>query len=69
MRLSDIPLDRPVATLMVLLCVTVLGTVSVFYLPLGFMPVVKEPVRTASRPAKRTATPTVDPTPVWSPDR
>jgi HAE1 family hydrophobic/amphiphilic exporter-1 len=43
MRLSDIPLDRPVATLMVLLCVTVLGTVSVFYLPLGFMPVVKEP--------------------------
>ncbi len=43
MRLTDIPLDRPVATLMLLLSLTVLGTVAVFLLPLDFMPVVKEP--------------------------
>ena len=43
MRLTDVPLDRPVATLMVLVCVTVLGAVALFYLPLGFMPVVQEP--------------------------
>ena len=43
MRLTDLPLDRPVATLMLLLSLTVLGTVSVFLLPLDFMPVVKEP--------------------------
>jgi len=43
MRLTDIPLDRPVATLMVLVCATVLGTIALFYLPLGFMPVVQEP--------------------------
>jgi len=43
MKLTDIPLDRPVATLMLLLSLTVLGTVAVFLLPLDFMPVVKEP--------------------------
>ncbi len=43
MRLTDIPLDRPVATLMLLLSLTVLGTVAVFLLPLDFMPVVNEP--------------------------
>jgi len=42
-RLTDIPLDRPVATLMLLLSLTVLGTVAVFLLPLEFMPVVNEP--------------------------
>jgi len=42
-RFTDLPLDRPVATLMLLLCLTVLGTVAVAYLPLGFMPVVEEP--------------------------
>ena len=44
MRLTDIPLDRPVATLMLLLSLTVLGTVAVFMLPLDFMPVVDEPL-------------------------
>jgi len=43
MKLTDIPLDRPIATLMLLLSLTVLGTVAVFLLPLDFMPVVKEP--------------------------
>ena len=43
MRLTDIPLDRPVATFMLLLSLTVLGTVAVFLLPLDFMPVVNEP--------------------------
>jgi HAE1 family hydrophobic/amphiphilic exporter-1 len=43
MRLTDIPLDRPVATLMLLLSLTVLGTVAVFLLPLDFMPVIDEP--------------------------
>lgn len=43
MKLTDLPLDRPVATLMLLLSLTVLGTVAVFLLPLDFMPVVKEP--------------------------
>jgi HAE1 family hydrophobic/amphiphilic exporter-1 len=38
-----LPLDRPVATLMLLVCLTVLGAVAVAYLPLGFMPVVAEP--------------------------
>jgi len=43
MRWTDLPLDRPVATIMVLVCVTVLGAVAVSQLPLGFMPVVNEP--------------------------
>ena len=40
MRLTDIPLERPVATLMLLLSLTVLGTVAVFMLPLDFMPII-----------------------------
>ena len=43
MRLTDFPLDRPVATVMLLVCLTVLGAVAVAYLPLGFMPIVEEP--------------------------
>jgi len=43
MRLTDFPLDRPVATLMLLLSLVVLGTVSLFLLPLDFMPVINEP--------------------------
>ncbi|MBD3856361.1 MAG: efflux RND transporter permease subunit [Acidobacteria bacterium] len=43
MRLTDIPLDRPIATLMLLLSLTVLGTVAVFMLPLDFMPIINEP--------------------------
>ena len=43
MKLTDIPLDRPVATLMLLLSLTVLGTVAVFMLPLDFMPIINEP--------------------------
>ncbi|MAE70820.1 MAG: hypothetical protein CME06_10165, partial [Gemmatimonadetes bacterium] len=43
MRLSDIPIDRPVATLMVLVCLMVLGSVSAFLLPLDFFPVVAGP--------------------------
>ncbi len=44
MKLTDIPLDRPVATLMLLLSLTVLGLVALFLLPLDFMPVVNEPL-------------------------
>ena len=43
MRLTDLPLDRPVATVMLLVCLTVLGAVAVAFLPLGFMPIVQEP--------------------------
>ena len=43
MRLTDLALDRPVAVLMVLVSLTVLGIVAVFRLPLDFMPVVEEP--------------------------
>jgi HAE1 family hydrophobic/amphiphilic exporter-1 len=43
MRLTDFPLDKPVATIMLLVCLTVLGTVAIFFLPLGFMPIVEEP--------------------------
>ena len=43
MKLTDLPLDRPVATVMLLVCLTVLGTVAIFQLPLGFMPPVAEP--------------------------
>jgi HAE1 family hydrophobic/amphiphilic exporter-1 len=42
-RLTDLPLDRPVATVMLLVCLTVMGAVAVVYLPLGFLPVVQEP--------------------------
>ncbi len=44
MTLTDIPLDRPVATLMLLLSLTVLGVVALFLLPLDFMPVINEPL-------------------------
>lgn len=42
-RLIDLPLDRPVAVLMLLLCLTVLGVVSVTQIPISFMPVIDEP--------------------------
>jgi HAE1 family hydrophobic/amphiphilic exporter-1 len=42
-RITDFPLDRPVATVMLLVCLTVLGTVAIAFLPLGFMPIVQEP--------------------------
>ena len=43
MSFTDFPLDRPVATVMLLVCLTVLGAVAIAYLPLGFMPIVREP--------------------------
>lgn len=43
MTLADLPIRRPIATLMLLLCLMVLGTVAVFRLPLDFMPVIEEP--------------------------
>ncbi|MCH7779617.1 MAG: efflux RND transporter permease subunit, partial [Acidobacteria bacterium] len=42
-RLIDLPLDRPVAVLMLLLCLTVLGVVSVTQIPVSFMPTIDEP--------------------------
>ncbi|MEZ6183970.1 MAG: efflux RND transporter permease subunit [Planctomycetota bacterium] len=42
-KLADLPIDRPVATLMLLVSCMVLGTAALFELPLGFMPIVKEP--------------------------
>ena len=42
--LTDLPLDRPVATVMLLLSLMVLGTVAIFRLPLDFMPTVEAPV-------------------------
>ena len=43
-RLTDLPHDRPVGTLMLLLSLMVLGTVAIFRLPLDFMPVVEPPM-------------------------
>lgn len=43
MRFTDFPLDRPVATIMLLICLTVLGTVAIAFLPIGFMPLVQMP--------------------------
>jgi HAE1 family hydrophobic/amphiphilic exporter-1 len=43
-RLSDLALDRPVATVMLLVSLMVLGTVAIFELPLDFMPAVEPPV-------------------------
>jgi HAE1 family hydrophobic/amphiphilic exporter-1 len=43
MKLVDLPIDRPVTVLMILISLTVLGAVAVFELPLDFMPDVKEP--------------------------
>ena len=42
-RLLNLPLDRPVATLMLLLCLMVLGIVSVTQVPLSFMPTINQP--------------------------
>ncbi len=42
-RLIDLPLDRPVAVLMLLLCLTVLGVVSVTQIPVSFMPTIDQP--------------------------
>ena len=50
MSLAELPLRRPVATLMGLLSLMVLGTVAVFELPLAFMPVVEEPQVNVSVP-------------------
>ncbi|MDX1503877.1 MAG: efflux RND transporter permease subunit, partial [Thermoanaerobaculia bacterium] len=41
--LADLPIDRPVATLMVLVSLFVLGAVAIFRLPLDFMPTVVPP--------------------------
>lgn len=43
MRLSDLPIDKPVATVMLLVCLMVLGGVSIARLPVDFMPSVKAP--------------------------
>jgi HAE1 family hydrophobic/amphiphilic exporter-1 len=43
MSWSDLPLDRPVATVALLISLMVLGTVGFVLLPLDFFPVVKEP--------------------------
>ncbi|MEM7307327.1 MAG: efflux RND transporter permease subunit [Planctomycetota bacterium] len=42
-RLFDLPIDRPVATCMLLLCLMVLGVLAVFRLPLDFLPLQAEP--------------------------
>jgi HAE1 family hydrophobic/amphiphilic exporter-1 len=43
MKLTDLPIDRPVGTLMLLLSLMVLGAVAAFRLPLDFMPLIQEP--------------------------
>jgi HAE1 family hydrophobic/amphiphilic exporter-1 len=43
LKFSDLPIDRPVAILMVLVSLTVLGGVSLMRLPLDFMPMVEPP--------------------------
>lgn len=43
MSLSDLPIRRPVATCMLLVCLMVLGVVAVFRLPLDAMPIIVEP--------------------------
>ena len=43
MNLPGLALDRPVATLVLLVSAMVLGVVAIFQLPLDFMPLVKEP--------------------------
>ena len=42
-RLINLPLDRPVSVLMLLLCLTVLGVVAVTQIPISFMPSINEP--------------------------
>ncbi|MBZ0113634.1 MAG: efflux RND transporter permease subunit, partial [Thermoanaerobaculia bacterium] len=39
----NLPLDRPIATLMLLLSLMVLGTVAIFQLPLDFLPTIEPP--------------------------
>lgn len=41
--LADLPLRRPVSTLVLLLCLAVLGGVALLRLPMGFIPLVDEP--------------------------
>jgi HAE1 family hydrophobic/amphiphilic exporter-1 len=41
--LADLPLDRPVGTIMLLLSLVVLGAVALVQLPLGFIPILEEP--------------------------
>ncbi|MCZ6670615.1 MAG: efflux RND transporter permease subunit [Acidobacteria bacterium] len=43
MKFSDLPIDRPVGVLMLLVCLTVLGGVAIVELPLDFMPEVEPP--------------------------
>ncbi len=43
MRFSDLPIDRPIATVMLLVSLMVLGAVAITDLPLDFLPLVKEP--------------------------
>ena len=42
-RLLELVIERPVATCMLLVCLTVLGVVAIFRLPLDFMPLMIEP--------------------------
>ncbi|MEM6455844.1 MAG: efflux RND transporter permease subunit, partial [Acidobacteriota bacterium] len=42
--LADLPQDRPVATIMLLISLMVLGFVAIFQLPLDFMPTVERPM-------------------------
>jgi HAE1 family hydrophobic/amphiphilic exporter-1 len=42
-KLADLPHDRPVATLMALVSLMVLGVVAIFRLPLDFLPIVEPP--------------------------
>ena len=43
MKWTDIPLDRPVAVCMLLLTLMVVGVVAIGEMPIGFIPVIKEP--------------------------
>ena len=43
MRIFETPIDRPIATCMLLLSLCVLGVVAIFRIPLDFMPLIKEP--------------------------
>ena len=42
-RLLDLSIERPIATCMLLVCLMVLGTISLFKLPLDFLPLEAEP--------------------------
>jgi HAE1 family hydrophobic/amphiphilic exporter-1 len=44
MRLTDIPVERPVATLMLLVSLVVLGVVSIGRIPLGAQPMIERPM-------------------------